>query len=160
MANFFFYFLVACCTMSYLYSMTILLNRHKCIAGFRLACSSLHCRFIAWSLPVVSELQLSVACCFGFSTSDIALKLSRSQLSEVCCCGQSSQIIVWLAWRFSPLCLSSVASGTCAEKSPSKWQFGEWTAGLKAAYGSNFWGRGAFDEAKIMEKWLWTHTTK
>ena len=69
-------------------------------------------------------VALSGQATLAFSPSGIALKLNRCQLSAVCHCGQSSEVIDWLAWCCSLLGLSSAASGTCAvvQKSPSKWQ--------------------------------------
>ena len=50
---------------------------------------------------------LSGHAALAFPPSDITLKLNWSQLSVVCHCGQSGEVINWLAWHCSPLGLSA-----------------------------------------------------
>ena len=91
--------------------------------------------------------RLITACCFrgaalsshaaliGFSTEGHCSQVESSQLSAVSRCGQSGEVINWLAWQCSLLGLSSAASGACTvvQNSPSKWQCGKQQATLKAA---------------------------
>ena len=102
-------------------------------ASLRLACHLLHCRYVAWSLLGVSDLQPGVAAlsshaAFSFSPSDIALKLNRSQLSAICHFGQSGGVINELAWCCLLLGLPSVANGACAvlQISSLMWQAASW----------------------------------
>ena len=102
------------------------------------------------SLPLAALplRRVIIACCFRvaalsghaalpLSPSGIAPELNRIQLSANCPVGQSGKVIDLLAWRCLPLGHPSVASGACAvvQKSPSKRQYGERQASLKAALG-------------------------
>ena len=68
------------------------INRPK--AGFRLACHSPHCGFIAWSLLAISEFEaLSGHAALAFPPKDVILKLNRSQLTV----GKAARLLIdWL----------------------------------------------------------------
>ena len=102
--------------------------------GFRLACRSPHCRYVAWSSLAVLELKLLAAttlCALAFSPA----ASFRSHLSAVCRFGPGGEVYRFIGMTvltdWSSLC------GGCAcavvKKSPSKLQCGEWQASLKAA---------------------------
>ena len=105
-------------------------------AGFRLACRSPLCRYVAWSIACCFRVAaLSGNTALALSPSGIAPKLNRIQLSAICRGGQSGKVIDLLAWRSLPLGHPSAASGACAVEqiSSSKRQCGKRQVSLKPA---------------------------
>ena len=108
------------------------LEPHQFKAGFRLACSSLHCCYLAWSLLPVSELQLSAATPLWLYYWTASL----SSWTEVKCLqsaalGKADRLSI--GWQDAAYRLQWSSLCAAVQISPSKRQCGDQQASLKAA---------------------------